>query len=1279
MKNLAKLFTAVAALFAVSCATDATDDLGVQLGGGQTTVTLSLEESRTQLGEAVDGLYPLTWSADDAISINGVKSSSIAIAENKAVATFTFDGELVPPYSIAYPATEAGKVAFAAEQSHVSNTTFGSNVATMYGYNAEGVGVQLSHLTGVLKFGVTGSATLKKAQISTANGPIAGLFDIDFVSGKVTPSVDGANVINYSFGEGLKLTDEPQYLHVVVPAGEYNLLHVTLYDSEGGVMTANIKADDETPLESGEVRYFATPLIYAPNVADFVIADYDDLVEFASIAATTDKNALVVENIAIPADATWTPIEGFSKVFNGNGYTISGLKAPLFGTTSGTIKNLKVADVAIDMTDTLFAGAIALTLESTAESTAQLINCEASGTITLSYNTVTITANFDATLANIGGLVARAYGAKISKCVNRVNLVGALVSPADIGTQKKYYTPAFGGIVGFTNLPAAGSATTLISHCDNYGSITINDSKANETYSSPAMGGIAGVVNDKTAVLEHCCNHGPLGQNSLSRETDAGGIVGRSYALKVDSCTNQKGGTITFTKIGRYSFFGGICGNSYTVEYLNCTNKATISYQPTSKSSTGYQYMGGILGYTRVTAQTVTNCVNDGKISHTANVYGGTSNCYAFIGGVIGYSYIGGSATGCVNNGEVYVSGIKGNIATADSGTATHFSTGGVFGYVSRDDVAISDCTNNGTINYEVTLYGSGTLSDQYVGGIAGYTKSKILSSTNNGAVNLNTQVQAVTDVTPAYAVYVGGCVGLSAGQLNGCVNKGAVTFAKDAKAYGYGIGGVVGRTGATVVASHNEGPVSVYGDAVETQAAISTNKVGGFAGYVGNTMTGSSNKATGVVTVTGKMFPSGVWPNNSGGVAIGGLAAHKDGATTDCHNYAPVNVTLNLEQGSFTMVGSFYISGLLGYAGNTATDCTNEGTVTVSGDYGLYNSRYGHLLISGCIGRRSSKTYTNVDNKGDIVVNVHYTSTANKHSSDPNHLLVGGVFSGFGGEVAVTGCDNSGDIIIGEGTIVENADVFLCAGGVSATSAASVDLVNCHNTGNITMNGTAKHGAILGGVLARYVSTAVVENCSNSGNILVTTGKEGKSYVKSLYVGGLSGSQSSKAVTVTNFLNSGTITYQGKVTDTCRLGGVVGSQTQSAAAWTGIVNTGNIVFEGTYVESKAFVGGIIGNSSAGIADAQSYCHITNAASAPNVGMIIGTPRTASVVAKNCKLGGRIYTNWIAQDEKYEIINLNSSNYTNYIYGGITDWTDVADYDGCTVLTEKPASPIPAE
>ena len=164
MKNLFKIFLAVAALFAYACATDTTEDLGVNLGG-ETTITLSLEESRTQLGEKADGVYPLFWSEGDAISINGVASNGLTAQQaGSSVATFTVQGTLATPYCIAYPAAPAGQVIFAENQTHAGNNSFGNGVSTMFAYGTE-AGVALHHLTGVLKFGITGAEKLSLVQV----------------------------------------------------------------------------------------------------------------------------------------------------------------------------------------------------------------------------------------------------------------------------------------------------------------------------------------------------------------------------------------------------------------------------------------------------------------------------------------------------------------------------------------------------------------------------------------------------------------------------------------------------------------------------------------------------------------------------------------------------------------------------------------------------------------------------------------------------------------------------------------------------------------------------------------------------------------------------------------------------------------------------------------------------------------------------------------------------------------------------------------------------------
>ena len=328
MKTLTKLFLAVAAgMFALSCVTDATNDLGVKLGGGQVTeINISLEESRTQLGAEADGIYPLYWSEGDAISVNGTASAALSAAQaGSAAATFVVDGTLATPYCIAYPAAPAGQVLFAENQTHVGNATFGSGVSTMYAYG-DSNGVQLSHLTGVLKIGVVGSATITKAQISTIDrAPIAGPFAIDFATGAVSATADSKHVINYSFGEGVQLSSEATYLHVAVPAGVYDELYVTLFDADGGAMYAIVKANDTKPLIAGKVRKFTNTINYAPSNVT-IIKDKESLKAWAADSAST-TDVVLAADIDMTGE-TWTTVASFDGIFRGNGYAIKGLTAP---------------------------------------------------------------------------------------------------------------------------------------------------------------------------------------------------------------------------------------------------------------------------------------------------------------------------------------------------------------------------------------------------------------------------------------------------------------------------------------------------------------------------------------------------------------------------------------------------------------------------------------------------------------------------------------------------------------------------------------------------------------------------------------------------------------------------------------------------------------------------------------------------------------------------------------------------------------------------------------
>ena len=252
-------------LLALSCATNPIDDINID--ASQTTITLSLTESRTALGEKADGIYPLHWSEGDKISVNGIESAEAEInAADPSRATFSIKGTIEQPFCIAYPAAPEGKVLFAENQSHASNTTFGNNIATMYGYQSN-ENAQLKHLTGVLKFGIVGSATLSKIEISsTARTPIAGLFDIDFQTGDITPSAEAKSLITYIFDNGAKLSAAtPTTVHIAIPAGIYPSLYAILYDTEGGSMLVEINAPETKPITAGNIREFSNNINYTAD------------------------------------------------------------------------------------------------------------------------------------------------------------------------------------------------------------------------------------------------------------------------------------------------------------------------------------------------------------------------------------------------------------------------------------------------------------------------------------------------------------------------------------------------------------------------------------------------------------------------------------------------------------------------------------------------------------------------------------------------------------------------------------------------------------------------------------------------------------------------------------------------------------------------------------------------------------------------------------------------------------------------------------------------------
>ena len=987
MRRIQKIFTAVVfGAFAFSCATDTTEDLGVQVNGGQTTeITLSLEESRTQLGKKADGIYPLYWSEGDAISANGVASATLSAAQaGSAAATFVINGEVKAPYCIAYPAAAVNQVLFAAQQSHASNTSFGAGVSTMYGYSENGLNIELQHLTGVLKIGVTGDAVLSHAQISTIDrAPIAGAFDFDFEKGEATATEASESVINYSFGEGVQLSNEPTYIHVAVPAGVYDELYVTLYDNAGGVMYAIVKADENKPLAVGKVRAFSQNIAFAAKNSNlFVISSAQTLKAFAEAAPSLEKDALLVADIDM-SNEEWTPIEGYAKTINGNGYAIKGLKAPLFGTTSAKIKGLHLTELNAEWATLARGGAFACELGKGG----LLSHCSASGNIVINnttYTTKQVKANKDIAY---GGLVGLASSSTIEHCVNKANMTFKSIT-ASIAA----YDPSLGGIVGATDFATDSTTACSISYVTNRGNMFIENQLCTGLID---WGGIIGVNLTINALAEfnYVENYGKLHTNpGIKFNIQMGGVFGNLSSsdgkyFGAENATHWHNyGDIDIQGYGVKSnaCISGI-GRTFSLagELSDVLNRGDINV---SYSSRTLYVSGTTLGFYAGSASKIKN---EGDItistydaeSKIATLYatGWCNNCTATINGT--------STDKCGNSGNITIDAActgalyATGTAIAFSKTITHIVNSGnitVSGSVDGETIisgiansisgAITDVLNSGKISTTATHTGA-----LQVAGIvaSSFTGLNMLRVNNSGDLDINSDIQNALRVAGFWtsnnntANYV---------TFTDCHNSGYINVVGTTTTTANNVshtGGFIGYTNKPVTfdGCSNSGKVV---DGVEKGIYVERNCnagyfcVGGAIGWCYNADVTIRNGFTNSAKIHSKVNNSYNKLNTALGYPVGGIIAiyHKAEATFDWEGEVKNTGEIVLEGG--TTATRLGVGGIVGISNATATceaNLVNTGKIVLKKE-AVVSSTYGFGGIFGITAGsiKNAKCFCNVE-----------------------------------------------------------------------------------------------------------------------------------------------------------------------------------------------------------------------------------------------------------------------------------------------------------------------------
>lgn len=1192
MKTSAKLFMAVTALVAFSCTTDVTEDLGVQLNdAGQTEITLSLSESRTQLGEKADGVYPLYWSEGDKIAVNGVTSNEVAAESvGTSSATFVVNGALTHPYNIVIPAPAEGvsavaegcyPVVFPATQSYVAGNV-DDKAVVMYGYAEEGSAPALNHLTGVLRFAVKGEITLATLSVVATNGALAGTYDVNCATGALTAQVGTtSDSVTISFGDGLTLGAEATPIYVAVPAGQYGEISTTLTATNGEQMVVKFNTA-EKPIVAGKVREFSEFAFAAMEVESdvFEISDVAGMQLFAAQAETaTWKEVKLVAPIDM-TDVEWTPVS-YHGVFNGNKQTIKGLTTPLFATVSGTVKDLTLTDVKINETKTPNVGAIARAFKAASGEIAQLLNCSAKGSIVVNCPNYEKVSNTDKEFG-VAGLVGYGYNLSVADCVNEVSVE---VKQSLKSTCEYNVYPCVGGIVGYSQTDSPASEINFVNN-ENKADVLLaeaSDEGEETIYMTTRLGGCVGNLGADYTTIRNCVNRGAVTQDKPVRNPYIGGVFGHTASYGIDNCENY--GAITFKGSTNNLYMGGIVGHGDTDQHFDgCINHGAIT--TTAEATINGFLCGGISGNNTsskdvdVDNRYVKNCINKGDItvSHTQPA---DANAGRFtIGGIVGWSQ--GSCANNTNEGTITVN----STFYAHSKSQTTHCIGGIVGY--KTVKKVENCYSKGAIivggkmtsNADIKATNEAVLC---IAGLIGY-------STQTTPLNYNEGCSITVSGDYEALLYVGGFGGRLPATSE-LTNKAPINITSTAKMKGLLLGGVAGFHEGKPTNDTNDAPITYNGDVNMTGIGDGTTtsgctyfSIGGVIGRGTTNATNLTNTKNGVITMGGKFTAS--YNKKYGWTSVGGVVGTFSGGThTKLYNYADMNIALNVPNASWNEE-PFSFGGVAGYVTNTTSEIHNYGNLNFSGTVKSDEP----TRISGTIGRGSNDaahTYTNISNSGDITVSV----------SSADHLYVAGICA-YNVKSTYNNVVNKGNITVTKEA--KSTDANLHVGGVFTTPNASV------------------------------TSTGIV---ANTGKISVSgTGVD-------VYIGGCAN----------NHAITGSITY---------------------------VNTGDIEVnkpEGS--TSNYYVGGVVGNATANLVDAKSYCTI-NALGCDNVGMIMGAVRTeGTVVASNCQLGGAMLGEYNVEDEEYKKIALDASNYFNYIYGSgeKTDWGTSTNYDGCTLLTAKPS------
>lgn len=832
MRKLFTILSLAVALLAVSCSEDTTTDLPI--GGNGTTdspvegdepmtyITVGIDDNtRIGVGEEENGKVPLYWSEGDKLVVNKTTTSGAVSAEyaGKNTAVIGVPETTSYPMTLVYPSAvrKGAKWFFIDAEQTYNPAKLANGWAILMGVAEEaGDVVRLEHMCGYMKVSLTGSTTVKRVMLRTiGHEPISGYFKYPTTSttdgklgiGMVRFNGDNAlangyydsPVIAINCGDGVALSGEATDFYFALPASTYSKgFELTIVDAAG-------KQQRHTAYTSSGKEVVAGSLIVMPTLT--VDCKEDQGIyngnELAGYVRTLEKDVWLdvtdgttlhlrgeldltnedfsdVDNVNESSELFYWRIDGEDRYNCGSITTIDGHGNAITnynGTVSAAAAGLLFHEIPATMT------VKNLTLGKTADNPATSEN-EAD---------CTLTATGSGTGNNCFGAFCCNLLGTIEGCASyaKVDIQGATKGGLRVGGFHCGTSPSVGTVSGSTN----------------YGYIYCDAKSTSAGY--VIVGGIAASDIGEVA---NCTNAGPVTVVNSARAVYVGGVVGYADVERgLTGCSNSGAITLTYPKAS--SRIGGVVGYTKTL-VTSCTNTGAVTaHNNKNEGETLACHIGGVVGSSAYTNQTLNGCVNGEKNTTkgavTVNTGKGRGNAY--VGGVLGYcdadiivklnNVTNYAPVTCEAAKVFYMGGVVGDsnkasstyekcynygaLSIAETNSTSWSYLGGVFGRIASGTTA-KTLTNKGDITANIP---SGTVR---LGGLCGY-----FSTTTSGVAECDITVEAA-----GAGSNIGGLGGYAPGKtITGCSYKGTITCKEDDATVM--VGGIYGiANGATITSS---------------------------------------------------------------------------------------------------------------------------------------------------------------------------------------------------------------------------------------------------------------------------------------------------------------------------------------------------------------------------------------------------------------------------------------------------------------------------------------------